>query len=70
MTNIMSVRGVATIQQEYAIIGAQAGGLRTPNPSQYIISGLTESDPIFGRIVAYLQELNSLKYAVALSTVT
>jgi len=28
MPNFMSVSGVATVQQEYAIIGAQAGGLR------------------------------------------
>ena len=38
--------------------------------SQNIISGLTESHPVFGRIVAYLQELNLRECAVGLSTVT
>lgn len=36
--------------------------------SQYIISGLTESHPIFGRIVTYLQGLNSSECAVGTLT--
>jgi hypothetical protein len=46
MTNLMSVRGVAIVLQEYAIIEAQGGGFTAP--SQHIISGLTESHTLLG----------------------